>query len=453
MNSIDRRTFLRGATLAALAAGLPLARTSSARAAASLTIWSDITDAAAKRYFLDQFIAPFQKQNEGEEVKVVFRDPNNLDRQIRLALQAGQGPDVISTNGPAFVPELANAGLLLDMAAYDKTYSWHDKLLPWAFDLGLIGDKLYAIPTQFETLGIYFNRKVFAERGYSLPTNRKELEAIAEDLKKDGLKPFAAGSADNRQTIEWYTSVFFSHYAGPEVMYEVLTGKRPWTDADVVGAVELMRDYFNRGYFGGSVEEYFATGFDSVHTQLAESKAAMNMEGTWFFETAGEFLKSEDDWDFGPFPTLRDGQPYPIYAIGCGGTISINAAAAAPDLGAKYIDHMIGDTAAAGQRIADQSSVFALPLRFKEGDLPARMNPKYRRTLLSLVEATTAGNVGYTNWTFPPPKTANYIYTAAEKVLVNELKPADYCAAIQDVFEQELAGGFQPRVINPAARG
>jgi raffinose/stachyose/melibiose transport system substrate-binding protein len=421
----------------------------------SVTLWSDVSEAAAKEYFRKEVLAPFERDHKDYTVDVTYQNPEELERQIRLALQAEEAPDVIPTNGPAFVPELAEAGFLADLDSYAEERGWNEALLPWAVDLGRVGGELVAIPTQLETLGVYINRNLFDEHGWKPPTDRSQLEDLADEVVGMGLVPFAGGTADLRQQIEWYTSVFFSNTAGPELFYNVLTGEQPWTEAGMVEAVELMRDYFDRGYFGGSLDRFFATGTDAFHAQLAEGKAAMSMEGSWFFQEIDQFFGAgagnDSDWDFVAFPSLGDGVPYPIYPLGTGSTLSVNESSQVKDGAAAFIGYLIEDPARTASWLADQGAAFSYPVRFRAEDFPESMDPRQRDAYVSMVAATEKGNLGYTNWTFSPPKTAVYIYEKVESVLTGDTSSEEFLGGVEETFQEDLDDGFTPRVPNPAA--
>ncbi len=79
------------------------------------------------------------------------------------------------------------------------------------------------------------------------------------------------------------------------------------------------------------------------------------------------------------------------------------------------------------------------------------MDPRQRDAYVSLVDATDEGNIGYTNWTFSPPKTAVYIYEEVPSVLTGDLSPEDYLQGVDETFQEDLDDGFTPRVPNPAA--
>jgi len=421
----------------------------------TIALWSDLSDAAAKRFFQGEIIAPFQRASSGVKVKVSFRRAEDMQRQIRLALQARNAPDVIPTNGPAFVPDLAEAGFLADLGSYADERRWDQVMLPWALDLGRVNDTLVALPTQLETLGIYINRTLFEKHGWEAPTDRAELEQLAKEIADAGILPFAAGSANFRQQIEWYTSIFFSNTAGPQLMYEVLTGEQPWTSPGMVEAITLMQEYFQRGYFGGSVERFFATGENAVNAQLGDGEAAMQLSGTWHFESIDQFFgpeaQNDNEWDFAAFPSLSGDAPYPIYPLGTGATLSVNRGSELKDGAAAFLGYLIEDKARTASWLAARGGAFSFPLRFDADDFPESMDPRQRAAYVSLVKASEQGNFGYTNWSFSPPKTAVYIYEKVEQVVTGDTSPEDFLEGVEQTFQQDLDDGFTPRVPNPAA--
>ena len=457
---LTRREFVRGAgasivAVSALGPLLSACGDAEQRSEGTITLWSDVSDASARKFLQSEVVAPFEREHAGLKVKVSYRGAEDLERQIRLALQARKAPDIITTNGPAFIPDLAKAEFLADLGPYADKRAWADVLLPWAFDLGRVKDKLVAIPTQLETLGIFINRTLFDKHGWKVPTSRAELEQLAGEVADAGLLPFAAGTADFRQQIEWYTSVFFSNTAGPQLMYDVLTGNKPWTSPGMVEAMTVMRDYFQRGYFGGSVEKFFATGEDAVSAQLGNGEAAMSLVGTWHFANVDRFFGrdagNDNDWDFAPFPSLSSKAPYPIYPLGTGGTLSVNNNSQLKDGAAAFIGYQIEDKARTAKWLAARGGTFSFPLRFTADDFPRSMDPRQRATYVSLVEASEKGNFGYTNWSFSPPKTAVYIYEKAERVVTGDTSPEDFLKGAERTFQEDLDDGYTPRVPNPSA--
>jgi raffinose/stachyose/melibiose transport system substrate-binding protein len=454
---MTRKSFLARSGLVVVGAGLSGSLLASCGGSSGengeLVYWSALEGAGPREYYKKNIEKPFEKDNKGIDLKVSFQSPEDQDRLVRTALQGGEGPDLVPTPGPSFALEYIDANLFVGLDEYAKEYNWKAKILPWALDSGRLEGKLYSVPTEFETMLLYYNKTLFEDKGWNPPTNRDELEGLAEEAMGQGIVPFSAGSADWRPTPEWFTTIFWNHYSGPEPLYQALTGEVPWTDPIFVEAVDLMNRYFQKGWYGGSVEKFFSTGSDAYHAEFGDGKAAMNMEGSWFlFEIDNFFGKAannDSEWDWAPLPSMNSGVPVPVFELGIGSTLSINSRSQVQDAAAKYIDWLFSDPERAAQRMADVPAVFNIPIPIQRKDFPSNMDSRVADVLASLSESTKNGNYGYTTWTFWPPKSDVFVYEGMEKVLTGKLKPAEYCAELNGIFKQELKDGEAPPIIEP----
>ena len=415
---------------------------------AVVTYWTSSEGAEGQQYFEDNVRAPFEEDHPNIQLNVTFEDSTELERVIRTAVQAGEGPDLIQSMAPVFARELAEEGILLDLGPYAEQHGWNDVVLDWALGLGRMDDALYFLPGTFEALVLYRNETLFEEHGWQVPTNRDELEALAEEMQGLGIVPFSAGSADFRGTIRWYDSLFWNHVAGPDNVYQALTGQLPWTADPLVEAVEVMRRYFQNGWFGGGVQSYFATPSDAVSAQLGSGEAAMNMAGTWALATIGEFFGeaagNDNEWNWSPFPSLGADVPSPLFPVGVGSTLSINAQSSVADAAAEYMTWFYTGTENAAERIADMPSQYNIPIDLEQQDLPERMDPRAAEVFTALSGATDAGGFGYVTWTFWPPRSNEYAYEGMERVLLDQLTPQEFSAELDRIFQEELAEGSVP---------
>ena len=160
-----------------------------------VTYWSNLE--VGQDYFKQNIENPFEKSNQGAELKVTFQPPDEMDRLVRTALQGGEGPDIVMTPGPAYAQEYIDANLFAELDEYSEQYKWDDKLLSWALELGRYEDSLYAIPYQLQTMLLYYNATLFEEKGMEPPTDRDELESMAQELMGQGIVPFAAGIGED----------------------------------------------------------------------------------------------------------------------------------------------------------------------------------------------------------------------------------------------------------------
>jgi raffinose/stachyose/melibiose transport system substrate-binding protein len=438
-----------GASLAGTLGTAPWAQTARARQdQTQVTWWTEPDDLEAKESLV---IEPFQAENPDIQIVMEPISGEDRDRVIATALQAGAGPDIVPSSGPAHAGTLSQAGLLLSLDDYATEYSWDEKLLPWALETGRLGGSLYLLPNEFECTIMYYGEKQFADNGWSPPTNRQEFEDLATEAAGMGLIPVAAGTGDCGLCTNWLVTIFFNHYAGPDAVYQALTGEIQFSDPIFVEAIELLNQYMQAGWIGGSVERYFSTSFDTVHSQLAEGSALMAMEGTWFLTALNDFFGPEagndNAWAWAQNPSFRDEIAYPLFPIGIGSTLSIAADSEAPDASAEFLNWYYSDPARVAQRIAEGGSRFTLAIPYEESDFPETIDPRVMSLVTTLSAATASGDFGYVAWTFWPPKTHVFLHDEIQRVFTNELSPADYCAGMAELFTEELEAGVVPAAI------
>ncbi|MEL7234362.1 MAG: extracellular solute-binding protein, partial [Chloroflexota bacterium] len=351
--------------------------------------------------------------------------------------------------GAAFIAEFLQSGLIYDMTDAAEEFGWEDKLLPWAYQSGIIDGSLYSIPLTYESMVLIYNRTLFEEQGWEVPTNLSEMEAIAEQAIAAGINPFSYGNADWQPTNEHLMSIYFNNYAGPEAVYQALIGEKSWDSPEFVEATELLTTHIaDNGWFSGSLETYFAYIWDDFHTEVAQGDAAMMMIGTWGFRGASEFFAETDsEWDWAPLPVLSDNVQDYNYALATGSTLSVNAETENPEAVLTAINWMMDHP----QNVLELASGYAygefmIPLFFQTEDFPEDADTRIVRFYADFAEVTGEGRVGYTTWTFWPANANVQLWESVENVWFGELGVADYLAEHQALWEQARAEGVTPPV-------
>ena len=67
---------------------------------------------------------PFEAADTGVDLSVDYRG-NELDKQLRVAMLSGSGPDIVYTPGPSYVAPMAQSGQLLPLDDYAIKYGWN----------------------------------------------------------------------------------------------------------------------------------------------------------------------------------------------------------------------------------------------------------------------------------------------------------------------------------------
>lgn len=411
---------------------------------AKVVWWTENVQPVYQEALKRNFIDPFNAAHPNIELEITYND--KLDEVLRTAMQGGAGPDLVQTPGPAFVAEYVAANLVTDMDAFNTKYGWDKSIFPWAIESGKVNGKLYSLPLSYETMVMWYNKKTFAENGWTVPTTRAELEQVAEAAKAKGMFPFVNGNASWKGVNEWLVSSFYGNVAGAETVHAALTQQKSWDDPTLVDSISLLNDYMQKGYFRGGKENYFATEFTDINTSLASNKGVINFAGTWDFQNRPiEFKDNPNDWDWAPVPALRDNVT-PSFPLGIGSTLSINAATKNPEAVAEVINWIYNDPKRAAQIIHDFPGEWVVPIKLTKADFPADTDPRFIRALETLADASAKGQYGYTTWTFWPAKSDQYIIEKMDSVFNGQLTPQAFSEGLQAQYAKDKADGKLPPV-------
>ena len=407
----------------------------------TVTWWGE-TNADRDPVFQAKLVDAFNASQN--EIELVMEFKEGLNDILRTAMLSGEGPDIVETPGPSYVKEYQEAGLIASMQGYSNQFGWEDKLLPWSYQAGVFEGEFYSAPKTFESMIMLYNKTLFEENGWSVPTTLAEYEDVASKIKAAGMNVFAYGSTGWQPTHEHLAGMYLNSYAGPDNVYKALIGDKDWTDPEFTGAIELLRKHMvDEGYWSGSLENYYALGWDDFHAMFASRGAAMMTIGSWTFgTTTSSFADISDDWDWAPFPVLRDGGADPSYLLALGTTMSINASSDNPDAAAEVLNFIFSNKEIVLDMAADfEFGEFVVPLYFAADDIRESVSPQVRRYLVDFAEATGKGNYGYTTWTFWPADPGVHIWKDMEVVWAGDISVEDYMYDHQKMWDKARKKG------------
>jgi raffinose/stachyose/melibiose transport system substrate-binding protein len=439
--SLSRRQVVAAIPAAALAAGLPQGPALAQDGRKVVTFWFGSANSDGQAALRNDLVEPFNASQDKYLLQTEIKGAaiNNL---LKIALVAGNGPDIVQTAGPAYLTAIANAGQVLALDDLAEKYKWKERFLPALLNTSVYGGKLYALPRDYESIHLFYNKEVFSQNGWKLPTNRAEFEQVADAALAKGIIPFGAGNADWKGVNEWLVTVFFNNVAGPDNVRKALGGEMPWTAEPFVEAVNLSKAWFNKGYFG---KNYFSLTIEQSFLQVVNGKAAMALGGTWSFGTKSYGMSKPDTvMDVAPVPPLSAAVPAPLIHLACGATLSIAKTSQNPEGAAAVFEFMLSRKFYEAMN-RDWPGKWALPVK----DLPPDMlkgigYPLFEKTITSLHEGFSKGQYGFTTWTFWPNATNSYLIEGIEQVWLNKITTEAYLGRIQTLFSQESKEGKVP---------
>ncbi len=215
---------------------------------------------------------------------------NDFQPKMQQYLQSGL-PDIMIGKAQD-VATYAPMGVL---APIDETYL--DKVLDAARENVTIDGTTYGLVYNALYQGVYYNRTMFEENGWEIPTTMDELQAIIDDCNEKGIVPFASHMVDT-WSIGNVTMQF--------MMNDVFNNDPTWGDEFRAGEVsfsdseEAQTAYqYNKLIFDNTYDDTFSTEQTDCDARMVLGEAAMKVSGSWSIQN---FLDIDESFDFGIFP-------------------------------------------------------------------------------------------------------------------------------------------------------
>lgn len=285
-------------------------------------------DAEALQALTDH-VATFEAAS-GIDIEISTLPFDTMRTVLQTQLRSGDGPDVINWgSGPGFAGALVEAGLLADVTDAYAEHGW--EVYDFAVERVTVDGKIYGIPGEMETIGIFYNRAIFDELGLDEPQNLDELRSHMATIRDAGYLPLAVGDQEGWEGGH-LLSVALSSAIDSAGMEELFRGERSWDSPEVIAALDIWREFHEAGFLP---ESPTAVDYDSSIAMYYSGEAAMIPTGSWL---VGE-IDDNTDFETGyiPFPAT-DGPG--IFAGGLGSGPFISASTEHMAAAVEFLDFL-----------------------------------------------------------------------------------------------------------------
>jgi ABC-type glycerol-3-phosphate transport system substrate-binding protein len=241
-------------------------------------------------------------------VKVhVYGNPRIQD-QVRVRIIDGHLPDAVSAPYIQWT-SLVREGKMIDLRPYlagrnwEGDATWGDTFLPGSLDSWRIDGGVYGVPLAYSCWGLFYNKGMFREHGWTEPRTWDEFFALCGKIRAAGIAPVSLPGT------RWlYPDSFF------RAAYHNLAGPAGWQAIiDLTpGAWKDPKVARSAGVLARLTKEDLQPGWEGETAQGAElyflqGKAAMTASGSWFFsEMRGKIPEGLDVGTMN-FPVFADG--------------------------------------------------------------------------------------------------------------------------------------------------
>src|SRR5215212_4828421 len=296
---LDRRRLLQGVGGAAALATLgQTGFTIGANAQDELTItmWGNHPE---WRDPMLEILAAFEEANPGIKVEFTGIPGPDYPAKLQTAVAGGAPSDVLGAlEGSILIQVAAGSELpFIDLTGKIDISGLTDT----ARGQVEIDGTVYGTPLASYTVGIAYQKPIFAEHGIEPPATWQELKDAAQALQDAGVTPIVLGAKDWVHPYFMYIGLS-SAVMGPAGFDQLRAGERKLTDPDLVEAAQLLLDlqpFYQSGFQ--------ATDYVTAKAIFANGQGAMQVAGTADFSGYRE-VNPDTDLGFMAWPGPEEAQ-------------------------------------------------------------------------------------------------------------------------------------------------
>lgn len=264
---------------------------------------------------LQKMIDTFEKTHANIKVKLEVTPWNDYWTKLDTAATGGSTADLFWMNNAYFIKYASN-GIILplnDQIAADKVdLSVYPSLLVNAYTYG---GKHYALPKDFDTIGLWYNKQLFDAAGVKYPDDTWTWQTFQDAAKKlTNPKKGVWGFAATTETQAGYYNAILQNGG-----YIISNDKKKsgYDQPSTVGAIKFWTDFIKNKY-----SPSLAQLTDTTFRNLFESgKVAMIFDGSW---AAIEYNQNSYTKNIVDVTVLPQGKQRATITAGLGTVISAN---------------------------------------------------------------------------------------------------------------------------------
>lgn len=276
------------------------------KAKLSLAMWD-----ANQQPVIQDMIDAYCKDHQDVEITIEMSPFSDIWTKLETGMAGGNASDLMWLNA-VHAETYVDAGMIMDLtdkvAASDLDL---DKDFPEAIvNLYRMNDKVYAIPKDFDTNAVWYNKKLFDEANVEYPKEGWTWEDMVEKARAltDPEKGVYGIAAPMNYQSTYYNTIFAN---GGWVLNEDKT-ENGYNDPKTIEGVKVWIDLIEEG-LSPTFAQLTETSF---HAMFQSEKTAMNWAGSYMTPAYANDENIADHIDLVPLPTLNGGESNVLHGLG-----------------------------------------------------------------------------------------------------------------------------------------
>jgi glucose/mannose transport system substrate-binding protein len=219
---------------------------------------------------------------------------------LKTRMQGNDPPDTFQVHGgPELIDGYVKANRMDPVTSIYTEMNIKTAFPQQLLDMVSQGGEIYAVPANIHRGNeLFYNKKVFADNGITVPTTWDEFFTAAEKLKAKNIAALAVGGKDTWAVTMLFEDLLIAR-AGADKFNDLMSGKADWNDPGVIAALDDLKKIWSSGYVN---TDFSALTWDDASGQVVKGTAAMTIMGDW---AKGYFQANDPNWaeNFGWAPS------------------------------------------------------------------------------------------------------------------------------------------------------
>ncbi len=225
-------------------------------------------------------VKAFEKMEEEfnathDDVVLKIESPNDAMTVLKTRLIKEDAPDIIGIGGDVNYSNFLDAEILMDISDFEGLSLVKDAYLEIDKNLEFVPmDGVYAVPYVANAAGVLYNREMFKENGWEIPTTWDEFMDLCDTIKSSGQQPLYFGYKDVWTCLAPWNALACD-LAPADVCRQVNKGETTFSEEydDVAEKMLELLDY--------AQEDPFAYSYNDACTAFANGESAMYCIGSY----------------------------------------------------------------------------------------------------------------------------------------------------------------------------
>lgn len=223
--------------------------------------------------FFEEFEAKFNAEHD--DIELTIDSPNDAMTILKTRLIREDYPDIVGIGGDINYSNFLDADLFLDISDYEGLADIKESYLEIDKNLEFVPTEgVYAMPYMANAAGILYNKDIFEEHGWSIPTTWEEFTALCDEIQEAGIQPLYFGFKDTWTCLAPWNAIAVD-LADADICAQVNRG-----DASFAEAYDMVAER-TKALLSWSQPEPAAYSYNDACTAFARGESAMYVIGSY----------------------------------------------------------------------------------------------------------------------------------------------------------------------------